>query len=57
MFKKFHINIPFVYALAQMSKYEKFMKDILRNKKKLENNETIMLNEECSASLLNKMSP
>jgi len=37
MFKKLHINIPFADALEQMPKYEKFMKDILRNKKKLEN--------------------
>ena len=48
MFKKLHINIPFVEALAQMPKYAKFMKDILRNKKKLEDREIVMLNEECS---------
>jgi len=33
------------------------MKDILKNKKKLEDHETVMLNEECSAILLNKMPP
>jgi len=57
MFKKLHINIPFADALAQMQKYGKFMKDILRNKKKLEDHETMMLNEECSAILLNKLLP
>jgi len=46
IFKKLQINIPFAYALAQMPKHEKFMKDYLRNKKRLENHETVMLNEE-----------
>ena len=45
MFKKLHINIPFVEAQAQMFKYAKFMKKILRNKRKLEDHETVMLNE------------
>ena len=40
-----------------MSKYEKFIKEILRNKKKLEDHETVMLNEECSTILLNKLPP
>ena len=51
MFKKLHINIPFAEALAQMPKYAKFMKNILRNKRKFEDHETVMLNEECSAIL------
>ena len=46
MFKKLHINIPFAEALAQMPKYAKFMKEILRNKRKLEDHEKVMLNEE-----------
>ena len=54
-FSKLRINIPFVNALAQMSKYEKFIKEILRNKRKLEDHETVMLNEGCSAILLNKL--
>jgi len=33
------------------------MKDIMRNKKKLEDHKTVMLNEECSAILLNKLPP
>jgi len=40
-----------------MLKYTKFMKKILRNKRKLEDHETIMLNEKCSAILLNKLPP
>ena len=46
MLKKLHINIPFAEALAQMPKYAKFMKVILRNKRKLEDHETVKLNEE-----------
>jgi len=52
-----HINIPFAEAPAQMPKYAKFIKEILRNKRKLNDHETIMLNEECSAILLNKLPP
>jgi len=57
MFKKIHINILFAEALAQIPKYAKFMKEILRNKRKFEDHETIMLNEEYSAILLYKLPP
>ena len=57
MFKDLHINIPFADALAQMSKYGKSMKDILRDKKKLEDHETVKLNEECNTIMLNKLPP
>ena len=40
-----------------MPKFRKFMKDILRNKKSLEDHESVMLNEECSVILLNKLPP
>jgi len=40
-----------------MPKYAKFLKEILRNKKKLEDHERAMLNEECSIILLNKLPP
>ena len=57
MFRKLHINIPFAEALAQMPTYVKFMKDILSNKRKLEEFETVALTEECSAILQNKLPP
>ncbi|XP_052197380.1 uncharacterized protein LOC127804545 [Diospyros lotus] len=57
VFKKLHINIPFVDALAQMPSYAKFMKEILSNKRKLEEHETVMLTEESSAILKNKLPP
>ncbi|KAJ4724584.1 DNA-directed DNA polymerase [Melia azedarach] len=55
VFKKLHINIPFVDALEQIPSYVKFMKEILSNKRKLEENETVMLTEECSTILQNKL--
>ncbi|XP_027337191.1 uncharacterized protein LOC113850866 [Abrus precatorius] len=55
LFRQLHINLLFVDALAQMPKYAKFLKDLLSNKKKLEELATVTLNEECSAILQNKM--
>ncbi|XP_047160042.1 uncharacterized protein LOC124830397 [Vigna umbellata] len=43
VFKKLHINIPFAEALEQMLSYAKFMKDLLSKKRKLQEDETIML--------------
>ena len=40
-----------------MPKHAKFMKKILQNKRRLEEHQTVMLYEECSAILLNKLSP
>ena len=57
IFKKLHINIPFIEALEQMPGYVKFMKDILSKKKKLGNYETIALSEESSAILQQKLPP
>ena len=51
IFKKLHINIPFLEALENMPSYVKFMKKILASKKKLEEYGTIALTEECSAIL------
>ncbi|GKV24796.1 hypothetical protein SLEP1_g34363 [Rubroshorea leprosula] len=57
IFKKLHINIPFADALAQMPSYAKFLKEIVSNKRKLEEYETVKLTEECSAILQNKLPP
>jgi len=40
-----------------MPKYAKFMKKILRNKRKLGDHEIVILNAECSAILLDKLPP
>ncbi|KAL5798476.1 hypothetical protein ACOSQ2_003296 [Xanthoceras sorbifolium] len=55
VFKKLHINIPFTEALAQMPTNVKFLKEIISNKRRLEDFETVILTEECSAIILNKL--
>ncbi|XP_022858222.1 uncharacterized protein LOC111379117 [Olea europaea var. sylvestris] len=57
VFKKLHINIPLADALSQMPSYANFLKDILSNKRKLEDHETIILTEECSARIQKKLPP
>ena len=36
IFKQLKINLPFVEAMLQMPKYAKYLKDLLSNKRKLE---------------------
>ncbi|KAL0446216.1 UNVERIFIED_CONTAM: hypothetical protein Slati_1749500 [Sesamum latifolium] len=57
IFKKIHVNIPLIDALSQMPSYAKFLKEVISNKRKWENGETVKLNEECSAILQNKIPP
>ncbi|XP_073120506.1 uncharacterized protein [Henckelia pumila] len=57
VFKKFNINIPFADELMQMPSYAKFLKEILSNKKKLEEHAMISLTENCSALVQNKIPP
>ena len=49
--KKLYVNIPFTDALSQMRPYAKFLKEILPNKRKLEEFETVALTKECSATI------
>ena len=51
VFKKLHINISFTDALKQMPSYVKFTKEILSNKRRLSDFETVNLTEECCAIL------
>ena len=51
LFKQFRINLPFVKAFMQMPKYAKFLKELLSNKRKLEELAIVTLSEECSAIL------
>ena len=55
VFKKLHINIPFVDALKQVPSYVKFMKDILSRKIRLSEFETMNLTEEYSVVLQRKL--
>ncbi|XP_073137525.1 uncharacterized protein [Henckelia pumila] len=57
VFKKLNINISFADALMQMSSYAKFLKEILSNKRKLEEHAMISLTENCSALVQNKIPP
>ncbi|GJZ97179.1 DNA-directed DNA polymerase [Tanacetum coccineum] len=50
-----HTNLHFIKALAQMPKYAKFLKGLLTNKARLEEASKIIMNERCSAVLLNKL--
>ena len=55
MFKKIEINIPFAEALAQMPHYAKFMKDILNNKRKFDEEGVVSLSVTCSVVIQKNM--
>src|SRR5436190_806301 len=57
MFRGLRINIPLADALEQMPKYAKYLKDIITKKRRLGDHETVMLTEESSALLKNKLPP
>ncbi|PNX61201.1 hypothetical protein L195_g060552, partial [Trifolium pratense] len=53
MLKKLHIDIPFIEAITQIPSYAKFLKEILSNKRKLEDTGIV----ECNAINENKLAP
>ncbi|GKB39220.1 reverse transcriptase domain-containing protein [Tanacetum coccineum] len=55
MFKHLHINITLVDALVLILKYQKMLKSLLSNKKKLIELANTPLNENCSAVILKKL--
>ena len=55
--KKLHITIPFTDAILQMPSYAKFLKEILSNKRKLQDCETVALTRESSAMVQSKLTP
>ncbi|GJU34904.1 reverse transcriptase domain-containing protein [Tanacetum coccineum] len=55
MIKEFRINLPLVDVLDGMPNYGKFLKELVRNKNKLEEICAAFLNEECSAIIQNKI--
>ena len=57
LLKQLNITIPFTEAITQMPSYAKFLKQILSNKKNLEDSETVMLTAGCSAIIQNNMPP
>ncbi|KAI5397457.1 hypothetical protein KIW84_063321 [Lathyrus oleraceus] len=57
LLKQLNITIPFIEAITQIPSYSKFLKEILSNKKKIEDNEIVTLTAECSAIIQNNMPP
>ncbi|KAG9439984.1 hypothetical protein H6P81_020149 [Aristolochia fimbriata] len=54
-FKNMQINIPLLEALKQMPLYGKFLKEVISEKRKMEEQGTVLLNENCSAILRNEL--
>ncbi|KAK5839158.1 hypothetical protein PVK06_007924 [Gossypium arboreum] len=55
LLKKLHINLPFIEALSQMPNVMKFLKELLANKWKLDEESHVELNAVCSDILQNKL--
>ena len=55
MLRKLEINFPFVEALAQMQHHDRFMKDIIIKKRKLDENGVVSLSSNCSAIIQKKL--
>ena len=55
MLKKLHVKVPFIDALSQMPLYAKFLKEIISKKRKIDEQKTIALGEECSVIVQNKL--
>ncbi|GKA29005.1 hypothetical protein Tco_0715250 [Tanacetum coccineum] len=53
--KQLHFNIMSFNALTQIPKFTKVLKDLLKDKEKLEELANTLMNAECSAILLNKV--
>ena len=53
--KKLYMNIPFTEGLTQMPSYTNFLKEIISNKRSLEEHKTMALIEECSTAIQNKL--
>ena len=49
LLKQLNITIPFREAITQIPSYAKFLKEILSNNKKFEDNEIVTLTTKCSA--------
>ena len=55
LLKKLHINLLFIEDVSQMPNTFKFLKEILTNKRKLDEVSHVELNAVCSAILQNKL--
>ncbi|GJZ63368.1 reverse transcriptase domain-containing protein [Tanacetum coccineum] len=57
MIRAFRINVPLVDVLAKIPNYGKFLKELIRNKHKIEQISAAFLSDEGSAILQNKVPP
>ncbi|XP_058774441.1 uncharacterized protein LOC131648729 [Vicia villosa] len=57
LLKQLHITIHFLEAITQMPSYSKFLKEILSNKRKVNDGSTVTLTKECIVIIHNKMLP
>ncbi|XP_016199605.1 uncharacterized protein LOC107640610 [Arachis ipaensis] len=57
LFKKLEINIPLPEALEQMPLYAKFLKELINKKKSWNEKETVILTQECSATIQESIPP
>ncbi|GJV76954.1 reverse transcriptase domain-containing protein, partial [Tanacetum coccineum] len=55
MFRQLHLEIGLKDALVEMSKFNKWLSSLLRNKEKLEEIAITTVNAECSAIIMNKV--
>ncbi|XP_016497496.1 uncharacterized protein LOC107816313 [Nicotiana tabacum] len=56
MLKQIHLNIPLVDMLCEIPKYTKYIKDIVENKRRLTQFETVTLTKECTSRIQHKLS-
>ena len=54
-FKKLELNIPFADALTEMPTYAKYLKDIINNKRRWDDNQIVELTETCSSIITRKL--
>ncbi|GKE43008.1 hypothetical protein Tco_1470292, partial [Tanacetum coccineum] len=57
MTRVIRINVPLVDVLAGIPNYDKFLKELVRNKHKLEQISSAFLSDESSAMIQNKVPP
>ncbi|XP_060190586.1 uncharacterized protein LOC132619822 [Lycium barbarum] len=55
--ERVHINIPLVELLQEVSKYAKYIKDIVANKRHWTKFETVALTKECNSRVRSKIPP
>ncbi|CAN6716366.1 unnamed protein product [Malus baccata var. baccata] len=56
-FRKVQVNLPLLDAIKQVPKYAKFLKELCRNKRRFNDQETVALSKEVSAVLQRKLPP